>query len=82
MWMHENRLADGSALHADKHIHTRRYLYLTEDGRAFEYAPCGTYVQTRMDYAIEEALCLWWTLAGWDAEDAAAVREAIVRAPR
>jgi hypothetical protein len=57
MWMHENRLPDGFALHAYKHIHTRRYLYLTEDGRAFEYSPCGTNVPLRMDFAIQAALC-------------------------
>src|SRR4051794_19623758 len=34
MWMHEARFAGGSTMHVYKHIHTRRYLYLSEDGRA------------------------------------------------
>jgi hypothetical protein len=37
---------------------------------------------TRLDYALEAALCKWWILAGWDAENAHAVREAIIRANR
>lgn len=37
MWMHEIRLADGTAVHAYKHVHTRRYLHLAFDGRAFAY---------------------------------------------
>jgi hypothetical protein len=80
MWMHELVLEDGTALHAYKHIWTRRYLYLTNSGAAFEYTRCGTYARTRLDYALQAALCNWWTLAGWDEEDARAVRDAIVRA--
>jgi hypothetical protein len=37
MWMHEIRLADGTAIHAYKHARTRRYLHLAFDGRAFVY---------------------------------------------
>jgi hypothetical protein len=37
MWMHEIRLADGTAVHAYKHVRTRRYLHLAFDGRAFAY---------------------------------------------
>jgi hypothetical protein len=80
MWMHEAQLDDGEALHAYKHVHTRRYLYLTERGAAFEPAPCGDFVPIRLDRAIEAALCPWWILAGWDAEDAAAVGDAVARA--
>ena len=80
MWMQEFRLEDGTALHAYKHIWTRRYLYLTDSGAAFEYTRCGTYARTRLDYALQAALCNWWILAGWDDEDATAVREAIFRA--
>ena len=80
MWMQENELDDGSVLHAYKHIHTRRYLYLTPDGRAFEHAHCGGFVPMRLDFAIEQALCTWWILSGWEAEDAEAVRDAVVRA--
>ena len=80
MWMEEEELPDGSALHAYKHKHTRRYLYLTEDGRAFAYAPCGGRLRMSLAHAIQEALCTWWVLSGWDAEDAEAVREAVYRA--
>jgi len=80
MWMHEEELSDGLALHAYKHIYTRRYLYLSETGQAFERAPCGALVPIRIDHAIEQALCSWWTLDGWDAQDAEAVRDAVVRA--
>lgn len=80
MWMEEEELADGSVLHVYKHIHTRRYLYLTASGRAFEYAACGGRVPIRLDHAIEQALCTWWILSGWDAQDADAVQDAVLRA--
>jgi hypothetical protein len=80
MWMHEEELDDGSVLHAYKHIHTRRYLYLTTDGRAFEHASCGGFVPMRLDHAIEQALCTWSILSGWDAQYAEAVRDAVLRA--
>ncbi|MGH2803309.1 MAG: hypothetical protein ACRDL4_09740 [Thermoleophilaceae bacterium] len=80
MWMHEEALEDGTRLHAYKHIHTRRYLYLDERGRAYEQSACDCFVPLRLDFALEAALCGWWILAGWDDEDAAAVREAIFTA--
>jgi hypothetical protein len=39
MWMYEISLKDGTRLHAYKNRETKRYLHLSEDGRAFEY--CG-----------------------------------------
>lgn len=39
MWMFEVELKGGTRLHAYKHMDTRRYLHLTEDGRAFAYCP-------------------------------------------
>jgi hypothetical protein len=80
MWMHEAELDDGSALHAYKHIHTRRYLYLTADLRAFEFVACGRLAPLRLDFAIEQAICTWWILHGWDEEDRHAVSEAVQRA--
>ena len=80
MWMQENELDDGTVLHAYKHIHTRRYLHLTADGRAFAYAPCGGRLRMSLAHALEEALCTWWVLSGWDEEDAEAVRDAVFRA--
>jgi len=37
MGMHETELADGRRLHAYKHIQTRRYLPLADDGSASAY---------------------------------------------
>ncbi|HZI91131.1 MAG TPA: hypothetical protein VFD31_05835 [Thermoleophilaceae bacterium] len=82
MWMDESALPDGSRVHAYKHIYTRRYLYLTEAGCAYEWTACQRFVRSRLDYALEAALCNWWVLAGWDAEDAEAVRMAILKANR
>ena len=76
MWMHEEAFADGTAIHAYKHRHTRRYLYLGTDGRAFEAAPCGAEVPLRLDFAVEEALCTWGLLNGSDDD----VRGLVVRA--
>ena len=80
MWMYEEEMADGTILHVYKHIHTRRYMHLSTDGRAFAYTPCGMRWKMDMSHAIEEALCPWWILSGWDDEDAAAVRDAVHRA--
>ncbi len=43
MWMHEVRLTDGRAVHAYKHIDTRRYIHLDEDGNAFVHTESGRY---------------------------------------
>jgi hypothetical protein len=80
MWMYEEEMADGTILHVYKHIHTRRYMHLSTDGRAFAYTPCGMRWRTEISHAIEEALCSWCILSGWDDEDAAAVRDAVHRA--
>jgi hypothetical protein len=37
MWMFEVELEGGVRIHAYKHVITRRYLHLSEDGRAFVY---------------------------------------------
>ena len=80
MWMQQLNLEDGSKVHAYKHSFTRRYLYLSEDGRAYQEAPCETFVEDRLDFALEAALCNWWILAGWEDEDATAIRDAILKA--
>jgi hypothetical protein len=80
MWMHEGKLGDGTPLHAYKHIYTRRYLYLTPDLTAFEPLPCDRFAPLRLDFALERALCTWWTLSGWEPADAEAIRDAILRA--
>jgi hypothetical protein len=81
MWMFVD-LENGWRLHAYKHCYTRAYLFLTEDGRAFQWAPCGRYAPQRLDWAIEQALCPWWTVSGWEAEDVEAIREAVLNAQR
>ena len=45
MWMFQVDLADGTAVHAYKHICTRRYLHLAEDGRTFAFTFCRRYRQ-------------------------------------
>jgi hypothetical protein len=37
MWMFEVELESGLRLHAYKHIETRKYLHLDQEGRAFVY---------------------------------------------
>jgi hypothetical protein len=82
MWMHEDELEDGTPVQAYKHIHTRAYLYLTGDGRAFEITPCRRYGPLRLDFAIRHALCGWWLLHGWEPEDVDAIRDALERVDR
>jgi hypothetical protein len=43
MWMHEVKLTDGRAVHAYKHVDTRRYIHLDEEGNAFVYTESGRY---------------------------------------
>ena len=79
MWMYEIELADGSPLHAYKHVATRQYLHLTEGGRAFVYVSPETYLEIPPRRAVREAV------AGWDEllpqpDDPDAVREALRRA--
>jgi hypothetical protein len=59
MWMHEIELADQSHLHAYKHVSTRRYLHLTEDGRAFVYRSEANYEEIALLQAIEDAFAGW-----------------------
>src|ERR1700755_3349412 len=60
MWMREFLLEDDSMLHAYKHIATRRYLYLHENGgRAFACVRQGRYREGHPRAALEEALAGW-----------------------
>jgi hypothetical protein len=47
MWMHEVKLTDGRAAHAYKHIDTRRYIHLDEEGNAFVYTDSGRWRSRR-----------------------------------
>src|SRR4051812_36637758 len=60
MWMNQVELADGTAVHAYKHVGTRRYLHLAEDGRAFGYERPDRYRELRAGAALEAAF------GGWD----------------
>jgi hypothetical protein len=79
MWMHEGKLSDGTRLHAYKHIHTRRYLHLADDGQAYEETACQCWIPLRLDFAIERAISLWPLLADWDEEYKNAILEALER---
>jgi hypothetical protein len=59
MWTHEIRLVDGWRLHAYKHVSTRRYLHLTEDGRAFDSRGESFYREIRLASAIARAFSGW-----------------------
>lgn len=52
MWMHEVRLADGTAVHAYKHVRTRRYLHLDCSGAAFAYLGGSDYAPVSLSRAV------------------------------
>jgi len=80
MWMYRVHLDGGGILHAYKHIFTRRYMHLGEDGRVYEYTACGRYVVSRLDFAIEAALFSWLVVdGGLEDEDVAQIRAAYFR---
>jgi hypothetical protein len=79
MWMYEIELADGSPLHAYKHVATRQYLHLTEDGRAFVYRSPDNYEEITRRRAVREAVAGWEELLP-QPDDPDAVREALRRA--
>ena len=79
MWMCEIELADGSGLHAYKHVTTRRYLHLTEDGRAFLYSADGRYREIDRQHAIAQAFLGWERLCPLPA-DTDALRVTLRRA--
>jgi hypothetical protein len=59
MWMCEVELADGTSVHAYKHVWTRRYFHLGPDGRAFVYVPRRCYMEIdpvdAIDLVFDEA---------------------------
>jgi len=80
MWMYETRLANGTVVHAYKHQVTRAYLFLDDEGQAYEYTACRAYSPKRLDYAIEAALCFWFISGQMEPEDAEAIKVAHARA--
>ena len=79
MWMFAIRLADGARVHAYKHVATRRYFHLAEDGRAFVYVGDEQYRQIAPRQAIDLAFTNWDRLAPAP-PDPTAVRAALRRA--
>jgi len=59
MWMCEIQLANGAKAHAYKHRATRRYLWLTADGRALASTVSGRYVPIACGQGVRMALEGW-----------------------
>jgi hypothetical protein len=59
MWVFALVLDDGSEVHAYKHVATRRYLHLAEDGRAFEYRDGNRYAEIEASAALHEVFSGW-----------------------
>jgi len=56
MWMFEAELPDGTPLQAYKHRGTRRYLYLDDDGRAFDEVRPRRFEEIDPRLLLEEAM--------------------------
>jgi len=59
MWMGQIELVDDTLVHAYKHVATRRYLHVGEDGRVFTYRSPDHYLEIGRAEAIEEAFLAW-----------------------
>lgn len=80
MWMFEILLEDGSVLHAYKHIDTRRYVHLHEDGgRAFAYVAAERYREIDPRIALRAVFADWERTAA-EHEDREAIRAALANA--
>jgi hypothetical protein len=79
MWMSEIELADGVAVHAYKHIATRRYLHLAEDGRTLTFTRSGRYRPIDPYDALVTVFDDWERLAG-DRPDVEELRAALRQA--
>jgi hypothetical protein len=70
MWMYAIALADETRVHAYKHVSTRRYVHLGEDGRGFEYVGDKQYREMDPDDAADLALPLISEdLPGWEPDE-------------
>lgn len=56
MWMGTVQLVDGTRLQAYKHCWTRRYLHLSEDGRAFVFVPKTRYEEVNPPWLLMRVL--------------------------
>jgi len=59
MWMNELALGDGTTVHAYKHVATRRYLHVGEDGRTFRYEGTSRYRELEPSDALEAVFWDW-----------------------
>lgn len=77
MWMHELRLIDGTALHAYKHVQTRRYLHLDPRGAAFAYLGDGDYTPIPLPVAVTRVVprCDWGLLSSQELEEIVAAAQ-------
>jgi hypothetical protein len=81
MWMFAIELDDRSRVHAYKHVATRRYFHLGEDGRAFAYRSEARYLEISPLEAVEAAFTGWEDLLP-QPSDPEAVRSALRRVRR
>lgn len=56
MWMGTVQLVDGTRLQVYKHYWTRRYLHLSEDGRAFVFVPKTRYEEVNPPWLLMHVL--------------------------
>jgi hypothetical protein len=63
MWMFDLALAEGARVRAYKHVATRRYVHLAEDGRAFVYEGDERYREILPRRAIHMAFAGWESLS-------------------
>lgn len=82
MWMFALDMEDGTVVHAYKHIMTRRYFHISEQGRTFLYTREGRYRPISRRAAIKEAFESWRRVTEADerATVAAELKKAVRRA--
>ena len=59
MWMGQVELVDDTRVHAYKHIATRRYFHIGEDGRLFAYGSPDRFTEIEPEEAVDEAFFGW-----------------------
>ena len=82
MWMYDIELADGALVHAYKHIETRRYLHLAEDGSTLRFTAPGHYEPIDRHDALVEAFYQWERFADERYSDVEVLRAALRQAYR
>ena len=81
MYMFWVATSDGRRLHAYKHIATRGYVHLDDDGNAFYYVDDDRYRPIPLADIVEAVLSPWWEkgLATGDEQDIAAAKRAVAK---